>query len=59
LVNPDQIERARELGPISSREVLGKESMIFEHVDIELLNPLGELHVPSVADLFVAKIQRR
>jgi ABC-2 type transport system ATP-binding protein len=58
LVTPDCVEPALSLRPISSREVLGRKSMIFEHVDVDLLRPLGELHVPSVVDLFVAKMQR-
>jgi hypothetical protein len=31
--------------------------MIFEHLDPALLAPLGKVGVPSVADLFVAKMQ--
>ena len=58
LVLPECVEQANDLCPIGSRELLGKKSMIFEHVDVDLLRPLGELHVPSVADLFVAKMQR-
>ena len=58
VVNPENVENANQLGPISTRELLGKKSMIFENVEIDLLRQLGELHVPTVADLFVAKMQR-
>jgi len=57
-VEHSQLAEAEALGPISSREMLGRKSMIFEGVSRELLAPLGELHVPSVADLFVAKMKR-
>lgn len=57
-VEPSQVAEAEALGPISSREILGRKSMIFEGVKRELLTSLGELHVPSVADLFVAKMKR-
>ena len=58
LVAPENIERALEYSPIHSREMLGKRSMIFEDVSAETLSSLGELHTPSVADLFVAKMRR-
>jgi ABC-2 type transport system ATP-binding protein len=57
-IEPSQVAAAEALGPISSREMLGRKSMIYEGVNRELLAPLGELHVPSVADLFVAKMKR-
>jgi ABC-2 type transport system ATP-binding protein len=58
LVEPEHQRRAESLLPIHSREMLGRKSMIFEDVDRVSLASLGELHVPSVADLFVAKMQR-
>lgn len=58
IVAPDNIERALEYSPIHTRELLGKRSMIFENVSRETLNPLGEILTPSVADLFVAKMQK-
>jgi ABC-2 type transport system ATP-binding protein len=57
LVAPDQWHSAEALGPIHSREILGKKSMIFEDVPQDELVALGEVHVPSVADLFVAKMR--
>ena len=58
IVKPELTDKARGLNPIHIRESLGKKSMIFENVDRSYLEPLGDLHVPSVADLFVAKLQR-
>ena len=58
VVKPELNQQALGLNPIHTRDSLGKKSMIFENVDRSYLEPLGELHVPSVADLFVAKLQR-
>jgi hypothetical protein len=58
IVKPELTDRAQGLNPIHIRESLGQKSMIFENVDRSYLAPLGELQVPSVADLFVAKLQR-
>jgi len=48
---------ARRLGPIFEHDVFGKSVMTFEGVDRSTLDGLGEVHTPSVADLFVAKIK--
>ena len=58
LVSPEHVAEALALGPLVSKDMLGKKSMIFEHADADVLQRLGELHVPSVTDLFVAKMQR-
>ena len=58
LVPPDNWQRADALVPIHSRDILGQKAMIFENVPGDELKALGELHVPSVADLFVAKMRR-
>jgi ABC-2 type transport system ATP-binding protein len=57
LVSPERWKEADALGPIHCREMLGQKAMIFENVPRQELSQLGELHVPSVADLFVAKMQ--
>ena len=57
LVSPNQWQQAEALGPIHSREVLGQKAMIFEKIPRNELAGLGELHSPSVADLFVAKMR--
>ena len=53
----DNAEAARRLGPIHERDVFGKKVMTFEGIGREHLQGLGEVHTPSVADLFVAKIK--
>jgi ABC-2 type transport system ATP-binding protein len=58
LVPPNNFQRANALAPIHSRNILGQKAMIFENVPKEELKNLGELHAPSVADLFVAKMHR-
>jgi ABC-2 type transport system ATP-binding protein len=58
LVPPNNLQRANALAPIHSRDILGQKAMIFENVPREELENLGEIHVPSVADLFVAKMHR-
>jgi ABC-2 type transport system ATP-binding protein len=55
---PDRAEEARRLGPISERQGLGRHHFIFEGRGREELAPLGEIKVPGVADLFVAKVRR-
>ncbi|MBD3647783.1 MAG: ABC transporter ATP-binding protein [Pseudomonadales bacterium] len=58
LVKPDCVEQALALNPIYVRDVIGKKSMVFEGADKVALEEVGELHVPTVTDLFVAKMQR-
>jgi ABC-2 type transport system ATP-binding protein len=56
-VRPDQVEAARALGPIAVRQGLGRVYMIYGGVPRAELEKLGEVGVPSVADLFVALMQ--
>jgi len=53
----DNADSARNLGPIYERDLFGKKVMTFEEVAREKLAGFGEMHTPSVADLFVAKIK--
>ena len=57
LVSPDDWARAGALAPIYSRDLLGKKAMIFEDIAADDLAILGDVSVPSVADLFVAKMR--
>jgi ABC-2 type transport system ATP-binding protein len=50
-------QKARGLGPIAESEMFGKAVMLFEGVSREHFEGLGEIRIPSVADLFVAKIK--
>lgn len=57
VVKPDMVERAKALNPIFEQGSLGTKTFIFEGVDRNQLSGLGEIKIPSVADLFVAKMQ--
>ncbi len=57
LTSGDNAAAARRLGPLHERDVFGKHVMTFENVDRGQLAGLGEIHTPSVADLFVAKVK--
>ena len=52
-----EADKARGLGPIAEGQMFGKSVMLFEGVNREHLEGLGEMRTPSVADLFVAKIK--
>jgi ABC-2 type transport system ATP-binding protein len=55
-VAADQLEAARAEKPFHERRMLGKVVLYYEHPDLQKLERLGEVHTPSVADLFVAKL---
>jgi ABC-2 type transport system ATP-binding protein len=57
MTKPDNAAAARALGPINERELFGRHIFLFEDADREQLRALGELHTPSVADLFVATMK--
>ena len=57
ITSGEDAEAARRLGPLHERDVFGKKVMTFENIERTLLEKLGELHTPSVADLFVAKVK--
>jgi ABC-2 type transport system ATP-binding protein len=55
-VADDRVAAAREQRPFYERRALGKTLLYFEGADRNKLKGLGEVGVPSVADLFVAKV---
>ncbi len=57
LVSSEDFEKAEALGPIYSRECLGKRAMIFENTPAPILAEFGQVQTPSVADLFMAKME--
>ena len=57
MVSKDDAEKAEALNPVMQRDVFGRRVYLYQGVSRELLEPLGELHSPSVADLFVAKMK--
>jgi ABC-2 type transport system ATP-binding protein len=56
-VTPERAIRARELQPFHEREVFGRVAMMFDGRAASQLASLGEIRTPSIADLFVAKMQ--
>ena len=53
----ENADKARQLGPLYERDDFGKKVMTFEGIDRDKVAAFGELHTPSVADLFVAKVK--
>ena len=58
MVKPDRATEARALKPMFERELFGRHIFLYDDVSREQLAGLGELHTPSVADLFVATMKR-
>ena len=56
-VRPDQVDAARALQPVTTRQGLGRVHMLFADAPRDRLEALGDVGVPSVADLFVALMQ--
>jgi ABC-2 type transport system ATP-binding protein len=58
MVAPDQLVSARALKPIQTRQVFGREIMLFDlslsRVERDTLAGLGDIRTPSIGDLFVA-----
>jgi ABC-2 type transport system ATP-binding protein len=54
VVAPDNAIAAREMQPLYERELFGRHIFLYENANRQQLRELGELHTPSVADLFVA-----
>ena len=57
VTGPAEAEAARALKPLSERQLLGRHVFLYEGADAEALDALGDVRQPSIADLFVAKIQ--
>jgi ABC-2 type transport system ATP-binding protein len=55
-VGGDRIDAARAEKPFYERRMLGKLVLYFEQPDPDKLAQFGEVHTPSISDLFVAKL---
>ena len=55
-VKAEQLNAARALKPMYERQVIGRSVLLFEGADRQQLAAFGEVHTPSIADLFVAVI---
>jgi ABC-2 type transport system ATP-binding protein len=56
MVHPDKLAAARALKPIHERQGFGRSILLFETADGQQMAALGEVHTPSISDLFVAVI---
>ena len=57
VTTPDRAEAARALKPLNERQLMGRHVFLYEGGDAAALAQLGDVRQPSVADLFVAKVQ--
>src|SRR5277367_2555653 len=55
-VAADRVDAARAERPFFERRMLGKAVLYYEHPDMAKLAGFGEVHSPTIADLFVAKL---
>jgi ABC-2 type transport system ATP-binding protein len=51
---PEYVEAARALKPIHERLIFGRSILLFDRVDRDQLEALGDVRPPSIAELFVA-----
>jgi ABC-2 type transport system ATP-binding protein len=58
IVRPEQLTAARSLGPFNERSILGRTVLFYENVPRDQLATLGEVGTPTIADLFVARMQK-
>ncbi|MDQ6622346.1 MAG: ABC transporter ATP-binding protein [Verrucomicrobiota bacterium] len=59
MVHPENLAEAQALRPIHQRQVFGRGILLFDGVSREQLAGLGEVRTPSIADLFVAVMDRK
>jgi ABC-2 type transport system ATP-binding protein len=57
MVRPESADQARRMRPIYERELFGRHIFLYDDADRDALAALGEIHTPSVADLFVATMK--
>ena len=57
IVGNDRLAAARALQPFSERPVFGRTVLFYENAPRAQLATLGEVGTPSIADLFVARLQ--
>ena len=59
LVHPEQVAVARGLKPMHERRIFGRSVLLFDAVERQQLAALGQVRAPSIADLFVAVMNRQ
>ena len=55
-VTPERVAAARALRPMHERQVLGGSVLLFDSVDRQKLDAVGDVSTPGIADLFVAVV---
>ncbi len=58
MVRADRADEARAMNPLFERVLMGRHIFLFKDSDRAALETIGELHTPSVADLFVATMSQ-
>jgi len=53
-VPAEKTDEVRSLGPLTEHELFGRKVFLLRDVDRATVEPLGEVQVPSVSDIFVA-----
>ena len=53
-VPAEKVDEVRRLGPLTEHELFGRKVFLLRDVDRAIVEPLGEVQVPSVSDVFVA-----
>jgi ABC-2 type transport system ATP-binding protein len=56
MVRPEELAAARALRPMHQRQALGRTILLFDGIDRQQLDGLGDVRTPSVANLFVAML---
>src|SRR6184192_556564 len=56
MVRPEQVAAARALKPMHERQGFGRSILLYEAADRQQVAALGEVHAPSISDLFVAVV---
>jgi ABC-2 type transport system ATP-binding protein len=57
MVHPDHLAEARAFNPIHERRLLGGSVLMFDGLERQQVEALGDVRRPSIADLFVAFIE--
>jgi ABC-2 type transport system ATP-binding protein len=59
MVHPENLAVAQALRPMQERQVFGRSILLFDNVDRQQLAALGDVRTPSIADLFVAVMNKQ
>jgi ABC-2 type transport system ATP-binding protein len=59
MVYPENLAIAQALKPMQERQVFGRSILLFDNVDRQQLAALGDVRTPSIADLFVAVMNKQ